>query len=322
MTNRNLEKRRKRRRKRKVKTSVKLIAAASIAVILLGTYVGLKIYQSRHAADPFGDIRNQDIEDDESFEVTDGAVSYKVLDAGNGEAILIKFGNAEALIDTGAEDHAESLQKALKENVNGRLEYLVLSGPGPGRTGCVSTVLDTVSVDTCILGEMGEQDKEIRDKLSKCKSIIDGESMSLDMGAAATLSVIKPDVSSSEAGDRSLVTYFTYGSTGFLALSDAGREEISRAFGDVTACNVVVLSRFGAEEPNLAIPDGTYVGHYVASAVKESGVPSEVLDDHLGGTILTTGENGTIEFSTDGNAVELIEKTPEPEEELEEEPES
>ena len=306
MSTRNTEKRKKRRRRRKVKTSVKLITAVVVLVLSLGTYTGIRIYQLRNNPDPYGDISSQDLADDDSFTVADGSANYTVLNLGQGEAIRVKVGNVEALIDTGPADKSKELMKALKENVSGQLEYLVITSPAPGRTGGIGAVVDGMSVGTCVYCDLGEEGGEIREKLLKCKTAFPGKDMSLDMGVDATLSIIKPEVSSSDARDQSLVTYFTYGTTGFVGLSDAGKEEISRAFGDIVMSNVVVLSQYGASEPNMAIPEGNYSTTFIASAAKDSGVPTEELTDHLKGSVLTTSSEGNINLVSTGSVVERV----------------
>ena len=308
MSNRNVEKRRKRRRRRKVKSSVKLIAVISIAVIFLGTYTGVRMYQNAHQENPFGDIRQQDLADDDSFQVTEGSAKIKIFDVGQGEAVLIKSGKVEALIDTGTSASAESLVSDLKGEIRGSLDYLIITSPAEGRLGGIEAVTENFGVNTCILGEMGDKDAEIREKLASCGEVIDGKDLSLDIDANATLSVIKPAVSSSDSRDQSLITYFTFGKAGFVTLSDAGKEEISRAFGDIAGFNVIVLSRYGSEEPNMAIPAGSYNTYSIASTSSESGFPSETLADHLKGKVFATWSSGTLEFTTDGSSVDLVER--------------
>ena len=308
MSTRNVEKRKKRRRRRKVKPKVKIVTAAVVIVLALGTYTGIRIYQNQNMADPFGDISSQDIEDDDSFNLQGETATCTVFDVGQGEAVLIKSGATDILVDTGPEDKADALCKALSEKVNGNIEYLVLSDAGPGRTGGVDKIMEKFSIDTCILGGSCDPDGTIRPKLAKCKEIVDGSELSYDIGSASTLFILNPEVSSFDERDRSLITYFTFSNTGFLLLSDAGPEEISRAFGDVNECNLVLLSRFGDTEANLAIPDDVYNMTAVASTADKASFPSEKLSSHLKGDIYATCNDGTMEFVSTGDSVELQEK--------------
>ena len=308
MSTRNVDKRKKRRRRRRVKSKVKLIAVAVAVVIALGAYAGYTFYRSAHSPNTYGGIGDADVSYDDSFTLTDGNADYIVFDVGAGEAILAKSGTTEILIDTGDKAHAKALAKELKGRISGDLDYLVLTGPADGRTGGLGKILKKYNVGVCILGEMGEKDAEIREKLSVCKEVTDGTNLSYDIGTAGTFSVIKPDVSSNEPGDRSLVTYFRFGDAGFLALSDAGAEEVSRAYASAEACNVVVLARNGAEKPNMALPAGSFGVIYVASTVKEAGFPSDALREHLNSTMYSTCEGGTVEFTTGGSGVQLVEK--------------
>ena len=311
MAGRNVEKRRKRRRRRKVKSSVKLIALIAVVVILAGTYAGLKIYNIRNIIDPYGDIQDQRLDNDEGYVLSEETALFKVYKIGKGEAILIKLCSVEALIDTGPENKADKLVKKVKKDVTGSLDYLILTGPSVGRTGGLSKILQNFTVNTIVLGEMGENEDGIRRQIGTfgdSKSVIDGADMSLDMGTNATLFIMKPEVSSDDPGDHSLVTYFTYGDTGFLALSDAGKEEISRTYGNVSVLNAIVLARYGATDVNMSVPEGNYGCFVIASATKDSGFPTEELSDHLNGTFLSTGKDGTIELISDGKSVDRPEE--------------
>ena len=57
MAKRNAEKRKRRRRKRKLKRSFKIGLSVFVAVVVAGTYIGIDIYKSLNAPDPFGNVQ-------------------------------------------------------------------------------------------------------------------------------------------------------------------------------------------------------------------------------------------------------------------------
>lgn len=303
MAEKNTSRRQQRRRRRKIKASFRIYLAVFIALMCIGTYTGYIIYRNNVLNNMYGDIRSREFQEDDSFTVTKGAVQYTVFDIGDGEAILIKCGSTEALIDTGTEEGSKKLCNELEKRISGSLEYLVLTGSSERRIGGAERLLSEFSVDTCIVGEMGDAAQKISYLINGAGKRVDGEDLSYDMGDDATLFIIKPEVSSDDEGDRSLVTYFTFGKTGFVSLSDAGEEEIARAFGSVDSCNVIVLARHG-NKVNLALPGSSY-NYCVSTAEKQSGMPADEVEAAIHARFYTTGETGTLEFISDGASVSL-----------------
>lgn len=307
MANRNREKRQKRRRRRKVKSSFRVGAIIAVCAVLAAAYIGYDIYTKATAADQYGDVGKKKVEEDVTFTLTKGAATYTVFDVGKGEAILIQRNGVDVLVDTGTKESAADLCKKLKKKVSGKIEYLILSSPTEGRIGGIEEVFSNFDIGTCVIGEMGDQEKRVWAQTAKAEKIVNGDNLSYDVGDAATLFVIKPGVSSDEPLDRSLVTYFSFGTTGFLALSDAGREEISRSFGNVSACNVIVLSRNGDLRQNRAVPDNSY-DYIIASAPLKNAASASDIKESLRGDYFVTGEVGDIEFVTNGSEVTMTDQ--------------
>lgn len=308
MASRNREKRQKRRRKKKMKASVRNGLIIAICVLLAGSYVGYETYMRVNTEDQFGEVEGtQDLQDDETFAVTNGTVSYTVYSVGQGEAILIQNKGTEALIDTGTKESAADLCKKLKNKIKGDLEYLVLTSPTEGRVGGLEEVCKNFAVKTAIVGEMGEQEKYVWRNLSTAGRVVNGDNLSYDVGEAATLFIIKPEVSSDDPLDRSLTTYFNFGTTGFFALSDAGKEEISRAFGSVTNMGVLTLSRNGLVDVNKVIPSNNYGYVNVSTANKEDSLYTD-LSDIVKGSIYVTAVVGDLEYVSDGTNIELTDE--------------
>lgn len=285
-----------------MKASVRNALIGIIAVILIGGYAGYNFYMQSQQGEMFGDVGSQEVKEDESFTVTNGTVSYTVFDVGVGSAILAKSKSVEALIDTGTEESADNLLKALKGKIDGELEYLVLTSSSKNRLGGLEKICAEYDVGTCVVGEMGDMEKYVWKSLSTEGEVVNGADLSYDIGEGATLFIIKPSVSSDDPLDRCLVTNFTFGETGFVSLSDAGKEEISRAFGNIYTANVIVPSRNGDATINKVVPDLSY--KYVAVPnVKGSGPAEGSLDEMLRGKIYVTGVLGELEFTSDGKEV-------------------
>ena len=305
MASKSRTKHQKRRRRVRLRTSARNALVVILCVLALGGYMAYRYYQGVQNRAAFGDVSGPEVEEDgDSFKLVEGTVSCTVFNVGAGDAILLKSKDKEALIDTGTEKSADALVKSLKSKVDGSLDYLILTSPAEGRLGGLAKVCD---ITTCIVGEMGEQEKYVWSNLSDKGKIVNGDNLSYDIGDAATLFVIKPEVSSDDPLDRSLVTYFTFGGTGFLSLSDAGKEEISRAFGSVGTVNTVVLSRNGNAKVNAVVPDYNYQ-YLVASNTKTSEPANGSLTDVVRGTLYVTGTVGDLEFVSDGENLYLADE--------------
>ncbi len=303
MASKRTTRRQNRRRRRRMKPSFKKGLAIFIAVALIGGYAGFIVYRNAHSGDIYGGIKSEDLQEDDSFTVTSGAVSYTVFNLGSGEAILIRCGGTEALIDMGTEKKAKKLCKELKDRVRGDLDYLVLTGPDDKRLGGAEMILSEFTVGTCVVGEMGDKASSVNSIVSSAGTKVDGDNLAYDIGDNATLFIVKPEVSSDDPNDRSLITYFTFGNTGFVTLSDAGKEEISRAFGNIGSCNLIVLAQHGSAV-NKAIPGSNY-NYCIATAGKDSGLPDPEVTDAIRATYYTTGATGTLEFVSDGSDITL-----------------
>lgn len=311
MANKNANRRRPRRRSRKVKKRFAVISILTMLVVAAMAFIGIELYIAKHSEDLYGEVKGHSVTDIDE-EANLGAASYTALDV-EGEAILIKTGDIEILIDTGAESSADKLIETLKGKVDGNIDYLVLTAPSDKRLGGLSRLAAEFGINTCILGEMGERDKEARTLLESCGEIIDGKDLTIDLREGVSFSILKPEVSSKQVGDKSLVTLFAFGEATFMSLSDAGEEEISRVSANLENSNVIVLARFGSESVNLKLPERKYGISYIVTGDKVSGAPTDKLTEYLDSECYSVWDEGEIEFTTDGGSVNYRNKADEEE---------
>lgn len=303
MSEKSISKRKKRRYKKRLKTPVKFWIAIIVILACTGAYCGVRIYRYTHSENPYGKVGESDPQEElELLDLTEKSASYEILDVGSGEAILIRYEDREALIDTGTEASANKLKKALEGKIKGKLDYLVITGPSAGRIGGIKTVAEDYQIATCIVGELGDSENAVKDALKgKTEEIVEGENATFDLGDGVTLFIIKPDVSSADPLDRSLVTYFTFENKGFIALSDAGREETARALSGINRCEVVVLSRNGNKDAYRGLTELVQADYYIASTSKEAGFPTLEAEDYFSNRAYSTGARGNISFTVTGS---------------------
>lgn len=308
-TSKNIERRKRRRYKKRVKTSVKIGVFSFILVASLASWIAYRFYVMNNYVNPFGEVETSNEEIEVIDDLESGTVSaeafYEVIDVAGGEAIFIRSNGIEALIDTGTKDSSEALVKALSGKVSEKLDYLIITSPSDLRTGGVAAVAKEYQIGTCVLGELGEEGKRSvgQDIAGKADKIVEGKSASYDFGEGVTLFVIKPEVSSSDIKDKSLVTYFKVKDHGFIAFSDAGKEETARASSGIESCEAVVLPQHGAGDAIKNISKTITASTIVASASKDSGFPSPEIEEMFYDRVFSTGKTGTISFLIKNNDV-------------------
>lgn len=301
-----IAKRRQRRRRRRLKPQVKLFLFLFICFAATGGYVGYKYYQSQNAPDPYGKMESlQNASKKNNYDLVDDtmpAALYWVIDVGAGEAIYVKSGETDILIDTGCDVDGKKVIDAVKGELTDGLDYLLVTSPSKRRIGGLKAVCDALKpakIITCPLD--GET------KMTFIRSVGDipteeGKNMTLNLSENSFFYIFLPEVSSDDPYDKSLMTYFKYGNTGFFAESDAGEEEEARVLPDIKNIDVLVLARAGSSAVNQLAPSTNAATYAVSDAA--GGGPDEAVIDGIRGTIYATYSSGTLKFTSNGQTVE------------------
>lgn len=298
-----ITKRRKRRRRRRFKTSFKVFLGVFSLMVLGGSYAGFMYYHNLHAPDPNGKLQDIQAPETNNFDLSDEVMpnaSYWVLDVGKGEAIYIKSGETDILLDAGPEEDAKAITNAISKNITGTLDYFFITSDTQGRTGGFEIICKELKPDkiiTCPLGENAAKYKKAAGDIP----IEEGKDTTISLGENSSLTVFRPEVSSKDPRDQSLMTLFKYGATTFFAESDAGEEEEARVMESVAGCNALVLARSGSDSANQHIEE-LQANIFVVSDAKGGG-PDESILEKTKAKIYTTYNSGTIKFTTDGKEV-------------------
>ena len=306
MSNNNHGRARKRRKKR-LKKSVKIFLFIFIIILLLLGYFAYAYYMSLHAEDPHGKIggaaptlddKKESIQpEDDNNTVT---ADYWILDTGNGEAVFIKIGQTEVLIDTGNKDSAEKTVKTVKDNISGDLDYVVLTNGEANRVGGVEKLYKNVTVSHTIIGDLGNEEAAIKKAIGQNGTVEKCKSSTYELEEEATIYIHKPDVSSNDPLDTSLMTVFQYGDTRFVTESDVGIKGEAKLLGFVNDCDVLVLAKHGSDQSNKVDLNERYS---IASAAKGSSLPSAAVIKSKS-SVFSTGKSGTIKFTSDSTIVD------------------
>ena len=140
------------------------------------------------------------------------------IDVGQGDAILIKSGETEMLIDCGKNSAGPIVTDFLKQKQVGDLEYLLITDTDSTNLGGCIDVLNKFNVHTIITN--GEESdtisyKEVMDKIDTEQNIIADIGQKWNIGPAE-IRIIQPSNGLSDSNENSIVSKFSYGTTDML----------------------------------------------------------------------------------------------------------
>lgn len=300
-----IAKRRKRRRRRRLKTSVKITLALLLCITATGAYIGILHYRAIHAPDPYGQLTNmEDVSDNAYYDLSEEvklSAEYWILDVGNGEAIYVQCGQTDILIDTGIKENGKAVKNAIEGEINGELDYLIITNTDERRIGGLKTICKDLKPEKILTCPLGTKAVEIKRAVGNIPMEEVGDT-TLNLDENGTFTIFRPDVISEDENDQSLMTLFRYGEVTFFAESDAGELEEVRVVKQVGKSDVVVLARGGSDKVNQHIAS-LDAAVYVASQGKGAHLSPAILDT-IGKPFYSTNVSGTIKFSTTGERYE------------------
>jgi competence protein ComEC len=247
-------------------------------------------------------------------------LTVRFLDVGQGDAIHVETGDGvELLIDGGASSGV------LRELANGRdffdkyIDIVVSTHPDTDHIGGLSDVLERYEVGAIMETEV-EHDAEAarafaRAALDEGAQIISAQAgQEIQLGASTTIRILSPqgDTTSWESNTASIVVQVVYGDIEFMLTGDAPssiEDYLVSFYGAPLSSEVLKLGHHGSKTSSSEIFLNTVKPDYaVVSAGKDNryGHPhAEVIarTREAGAEILSTAEQGTIVFKSDGREV-------------------
>ena len=114
------------RRRKKINKLYKITAIVIIFAIIL-VIVAIQVQKNMENKNDYGEIKNTSEEIVEEPEYKTPNVKIKVIDVGQGLSIYIDAGQKEFLYDCGSAAYGDKIVNEIKADVNGKLDYVVLS---------------------------------------------------------------------------------------------------------------------------------------------------------------------------------------------------
>ncbi len=246
-------------------------------------------------------------------------LTVSFLNIGQGDAILIQGPTGEKMLVDGGPDR--SVLRELSKKLwpwDRHIDALVETHPDKDHITGLGYVLERYRVDYFLesgIPDMTATSQQVKDDVQKepgIQHIIVTRGMRLDLGGGAYADVLYPDTDQSKqvvTNDGSIVLHVVYGKTSFMLTGDLPspyEDHLVSLDGPHLHSDVLKAghhgSRYSTDSLWLAAVSPEYV---VISAGKGNsyGHPhKEVLDrvEQQGATLVSTIEEGTITFESDG----------------------
>lgn len=239
-----------------------------------------------------------------------GTLTVHFIDVGQGDSILIDFGDIEVLIDGG--DKSADVVSYIDDYVDGALEVIVATHPHADHIGSLIDVLAAFEVQEIWLNGDTSTSKTYSQFMSAVK--FEGAQVyearrgdTIEVGDLV-FNVLHPVNLTDTTNNNSIVLSLSYGEVAFLFTADAEQEaEASMlAQGIVADVEILKVGHHGsrsASSPSFLAVAQPEVAIYMAGVDNRYGHPHEETISALqavGALIYGTDANGTIVVSTDG----------------------
>ena len=283
-----------------------LTAAAIIAVLILS-------YTRRD--DAYADKSEQDV----SFVQSDGSVTVRFLDVGQGDCILITSNNGKyVVIDAGTYERPGQVMKYLDSYGVDEIEYLILTHPDADHIGDADEIVTNKKVKNVIMTNEAATSATFASLVTALETsegtrIIEGTFGNTYRVGDMELSVISPTEGySGSSNDSSIVIMAEYGKTRFLFTGDAetsAEADMIHIMGEKLDCDVLKIAHHGSSssssEEFLKYTSPLYA---VISCGENNdyGHPHGIIIERLkklGLSYFRTDENGTVTFTSDGAVI-------------------
>ncbi len=236
------------------------------------------------------------------------------INVGQGDSILIDFGETEVLVDGG--DRAPGIVSYLREHVDGPLEVMVATHPHADHIGGLIKVLGAFQVQQIWHNGDTSESKTYADFMTAVNTegaqVYIGKRGDAISAGTLTFLILNPGTLAGTTNNNSLVLSLSYGMVDFLFMGDA-EKEAERAMlvaSDIPIPDVEILKvgHHGSRTASLndfLTATTPVVAVYMAGKGNSYGHPhQETIDalNHIGAKVYGTDVNGTNMISTNGDA--------------------
>ncbi len=255
---------------------------------------------------------------------SEGKLTVAFLDVGQGDAIYIETPDGLDLLIDGGKDRSviRELPRVMGP-LDRTLDVVVATHPDADHIGGLPDVLARYRVGTMLVSGKSADSSQV-DRLADAAGKESGlvvararQGMRLHLGSGAYADILYPEANANElreTNDASVVMRIVYGETEFLLTGDAPswvEERLVKRYGTALRSDVLKAGHHGSRTSTSdLLLAATAPQTVVVSAGKDNsyGHPHEEVVRNVqetGAALVSTAEEGTMRFVSDGTAVRL-----------------
>jgi competence protein ComEC len=248
-----------------------------------------------------------------------GTLEVHFLDVGQGDSILVKYGNKSMLVDGGPIDAGPAVAAYLKSHGVSTIDVLVSTHPHADHIGGLLTVLKEFPVKVIYDSGIPHTTQTYEEYLTlidqkNIRYIVPQRGDCINLGPGVTAQVLSPPPGGIAGGDlneNSIVLKITFGDTSFLLASDAGfpAEDAMLAAGFDLKSQVLKVGHHGSKYSSgkafLRAVDPKYsVIEVGANNPYGHPAPATVARlEEIGSKVYRTDRDGNIVMTSDGRGI-------------------
>ena len=241
------------------------------------------------------------------------------LDVGQGDSILVKYGNRTMLVDGGPIEAGPAVSSYLKSHGVNTIDVLVSTHPHADHIGGLLTVLREFPVKVVYDNGIAHTTQTYEEYLTlidqkNIRYVVPQRGDIIDLGTGLTVQVLSPPPGGIAGGDlneNSIVLKITFGATSFLLASDTGfsAEDIMLSPGFDLKSDVLKVGHHGSKyssgtaflkaiDPKYAVIEvgaGNPYGHPAPATVARL--------EEIGSKVYRTDRDGNIVMTSDGRGI-------------------
>ena len=186
-----------------------------------------------------------------------GDLEVHFLDVGQGDAILVRYGNKSMLVDGGSIEAGPDVTSYLRGQGVDAIDVLVSTHPHADHIGGLLAVLREFPVKVAYDSGIPHTTQTYYEYLTlidrkNIRYVVPQRGDTIDLGPGVTVQVLSPPpggIGDVDLNENSIVLKITYGDTGFLLESDAGfeAEDIMRSVGFDLRSDVLKVGHHGSK---------------------------------------------------------------------------
>ena len=261
-------------------------------------------------------------------QATQGEITVKVLNIGQGDSILIQTGEKTVLVDTSDVDERDKLRTELKKADVKKIDTIILTHPHADHIGGMDVLLDEYPVGMVYDNGMPSTSKlflgyvkKLKEKKIERKGLVAGDRV--DLGGGAVFEVLAPSAELVKEGNvkgykhdpnnESVVGRLVFGDFTMMLTGDAEKKEEQAilAAGGTVQSKILKSGHHGSKTSSSADflravkPEAALISCGVNN---DYGHPhKETMKKYhaLNIPIYVTAENGTITVTSDGKTYKI-----------------